>query len=850
MRVCTGTAMQRLIGTPLYCLLAGEHLIHIGPPSLTDWSKNTVTEFGRAKLRLQALNILVENGADVNHTSSAFPGFDLLMIAIQVTHSGLDFVGPLLLAGAKITPMTIEYAQDTLLALKGTHSGVLALVSGYKEHNRDESDRAAFLATAANLQNVQEEATTNVRQNPLMASMTLKERKEIIEILSRDTKLGLISNVRALLENMTDSQLAVEFSGPIQDAFHLAIKYNWRDEVELFLEHGVNVDRRSFDLAVRYQTTRIVDILLEHNPDIACQEDLFEAIRVAEYEIFMSVLGANGIDVSVADDRGNLPIHKALDFDKRAGVPGRLAIIEELVKLKPPLTAANSDGDLPIHLAAWLGLTDVVRSFIDRLSPVDVENNEGKRPSHLASIKDSVEMLELLLDAGADINAKRKGVGGGPLHYAAVNKACGCTRLLVDQGADLELVSAMEFTPLVLASLNGIWTTSEILIRAGANINAMDPDTHATALTAAAASGAINVVELLLTKHPSLEKRTLDGESPLFLAVANGHIEIVDLLLKSHAKVDANRQGYNGTPLHQAIIHGSVDMVKLLLDYNANQESLDFGLLTPLLLATSNQQWKIAEILIAKGAKVDVRDKTTGSNPLILTSACGATDAIKLLLTSGANVNVTTGGNKYTALMAASSDGNLSSIKLLVDAGADINARDSTARCATALLYAINSGVSSEVIEYLLENGANASDKTADDDSTALMLAVRQGSISNIKILLARDVDVNAQARFTGDTAIHLAVSSLNADVCKLLLDHGVDLNIPSKIGRTIAHTIARAANTEILKHFLSHEVDWKASENASFHNFETETMQYGFSSLHLAVKYNFSGFIKLLYDQ
>jgi ankyrin repeat protein len=602
--------------------------------------------------------------------------------------------------------------------------------------------------------------------------MTDAEKKQTLKDLRVAVRLGLTSKVKTFLEKLVESPVTQGLSELLQESFHLAVERNWREIAELFLNSGIKVDRKSFSIAMSKGTSRIVDLLLDYDPTVALQEDLFTAIERGEHGIFLSLCRV-GIETSVTDEYSQLPVHKALKDDGQAGYQGRLAIIEDLVKLDPCLTATNSGGELPIHLAARLGLDEIVKVFLSRGSPVDASNNEGKRSTHLACFKDATKTLELLIAAGANINAKRNGIGGGSLHYASSYNARGCARVLIEAGADIEQLSSAQYTPLVLATFWKAWGTAEELIRAGANVNLMDEETHSTILSAASAAGEVNIVSLLLDQHPDLdlERPNLDGESPLFVATTNDHSEIVELLLRFGAKVDANRDGYAAsTPLHRAIVNGSIDVVNLLLNYNANIESVNFASQTPFLLSAMNSQWKIAEKLFLKGAQLNVKDKATGCTPLIAAAADGQVDMVKLLLSKSVDVNEATTANNYTALMMAAWRGSLPTIKVLVENGADMNIQDSTSSCSTALIHATrrsswnmdvyrhglshyqfplagdvqkNPGV--EVIEYLLKHGANACDKEADSEESVLMMAVSNGDKAIVRALLTSGAAVDVQ---------------------------------------------------------------------------------------------------------
>ncbi|KAL2066521.1 hypothetical protein VTL71DRAFT_2592 [Oculimacula yallundae] len=802
------------IGEPLYCALFGPGLIR------NDLSVLTIAEAikqksWRAPSRILTVQKLLEAGADANNESAILANHDALHIAFHGTDNQTDFVTPLLKAGAKITPATLACAVQFKDDIEVT-PGIIALIQGGDNSLQNESSRETFLEIKAHLPSFRASFNgKNERSQQMMMATT--NRKEVYRALRTDVRLGLAWRVDKRLEAIKNSPQLEMFSAHIQDNFHYCIRHDWREIVEVFLRHGAKVDRETFSLAVGCRASKIVARLLELNNTIATSADFFTAIKNGDFATF-STLKLAGVDLTSVDDHGCLPIHEALANHSQGGESDRELIIKALVELEPPLDVPNFTGDLPIHYAALLGMSEVVRGFIARSSPVDVENHRGCRPSHNASNKDSAETLQLLLDAGADVHAKRAGIGGTPLHYAVTSHATRCTRLLIDAGADMEQKSASQYTPLVLACLNIRWNTARILLDSGADSNAIDPETHNTPLMMASQHGAIDIVEMIVKQKPDLDKQNLRGENALFLAAVCGHIQIVDILLKSNAAVDANRRSLDGTPLQWAILHGFSD------------------------------SWELVKYIALKGADVTVAD-ISGRTVLHNAAAYSQLDLVVILFSKGATV-LSRCAKGRTPLMDAARSGDLSVIKFLIEKGADVSARDSTAEGSTALLAALKYNSTHEVVEYLLDHGANASDHFLESKETALMLAVKGEDIATVQALLSYGAEVNVQRTSDLRTAILVAVNHEKPEMCKLLLEHGIDISLTDGIGRTIAHHIASSGNLQILKHFLASDMDWNQSQGAHFVDFETELTGYGISPLHLAAKYNFAEFLNLLHEQ
>ena len=125
----------------------------------------------------------------------------------------------------------------------------------------------------------------------------------------------------------------------------------------------------------------------------------------------------------------------------------------------------------PIHVAARVGDLAGVQAELDKGVDVNVKDRFGFTPLHFAATK---EIAELLINEGADVNAKDK--GWTPLYHAAWRGHKEVAELLIAKGADVNMKDVEGVTPLHLAADRGHTEVVELLITKGADVNAKDDE--------------------------------------------------------------------------------------------------------------------------------------------------------------------------------------------------------------------------------------------------------------------------------------------------------------------------------------------------------------------------------------
>lgn len=221
-------------------------------------------------------------------------------------------------------------------------------------------------------------------------------------------------------------------------------------------------------------------------------------------------------------------------------------------------------------------------------------------PLCFAALLGRIEVVEHLVQCGADVNASAIGYGFTPLCLAAVGGHLQVVEFLLENQASVEAAYGTGVTPLYAASRMGHSDVARILLDAGADMNAV----------------------------------CSEGFTPLYMASKYGHLHAARVLVEAGADVNCGEAKFDFTPLHVATKSGRVEVVRLLVKSGSDVDRIAANNLTPLCVSeiTSSEllrlysaeiggncsderkndliddmakQLKIAGILVAADANID-----------------------------------------------------------------------------------------------------------------------------------------------------------------------------------------------------------------------------------------------------
>jgi ankyrin repeat protein len=247
---------------------------------------------------------------------------------------------------------------------------------------------------------------------------------------------------------------------------------------------------------------------------------------------------------------------------------------------------------------------------------LEIRDARGTTPLMYAAAVGSVEALNVLLKAGAEVNAKN-GLNVTPLHFAGAEMAK--VRMLVDAGADVDAKSKGERTALIVAAGRpGSHETVRLLLSKGANTTVADRGSF-TALIEAARANNTEALSLLLSKPHAINAANVRGFTALMQATGHANLAAVKLLLKNGADVNAAvssnmtvRAGKIAISEMTALMTAplsSPEVIDVLLKAGAKVNARDVRGMTPLMFAVASDVPNVATIrmLIEAGADKDIK---------------------------------------------------------------------------------------------------------------------------------------------------------------------------------------------------------------------------------------------------
>ncbi len=495
------------------------------------------------------------------------------------------------------------------------------------------------------------------------------------------------------------------------------------------------------------------------------------------------------------------------------------------------LAAAAFAGDVRLADVLMHGDATAARKLLRDKVDVNAAQGDGMTPLHWAAQFDDVETAQLLIAAGARVNAETRLGGITPLFLACTNGNAKMIALLLKSGGSAAAVKANGTTALMIAAASGNVDAVKALVDAGAEINAAEKVHGQTALMFAAALNRADVAAYLLANHAD----------PNF-ATAVKKLE--------HVRYDMDGNVVKDKPAAKGSAAAPPDA------------GADLKVLAKAMgLKGANVRYakardKAGDVAARAPRKVGA-DFQGGMTALLFAARDGNMATVRALIEGGAGVNPVTHGDKMTPLVMAIINGHLDIAKYLTNQAADPNLASLS---GITPLYAVvdvqwapktwypQPSVDQEktryleLMELLISKGAKVNAQVGEKPwfrsftndytwvdpagATPFWRAAQAGDVEAMRLLVKHGADPKLATK-AGDTPLHAAAGigwaagwNTNApfpavDAVSYCLELGNAVNTADGRGYTALHGAAYLGNDEMVQYLVGKGADIKAKSRA-----------------------------------
>ena len=450
--------------------------------------------------------------------------------------------------------------------------------------------------------------------------------------------------------------------------------------------------------------------------------ELFSALRSAllwdqpEKTALLLETGANPLEEN--EEKDQLLTH--------AAVGGNPHLVKRMLSLGCDPNHRNIYDRTPLHHAARSGNTEAMQTLMAAGAEPNSSDARNATPLFEALTNNHPQAAILLIHWGAPIDDGDLPMAQTPLMLATKSKSVELVRLLLEKGAHIEARDSNGWTPLIHAVQSGNLEVVKILLDTGADVKAVDNRGQAVFEWASPLFPEIS--DLILAGSSFSKTRAF---SALLKAARDGHIQAIHKLLAQKTPIQQPDEG-GDSALWNVTLQKSLHAFETILRHSGGNINYRCGRLlkTPLMMAARTGDVAKATLLLKAGANPAITD-ADGRNALHYAAAWAQVPVLRLFKKEGADLLSTAPGERSLLHVAiddtearATVQDRAGIVEWLLSKGLNPDAADTLGR--TPIMLAAYKAYA-EIVRLLLDGGADIS-LTDKDRRSALCHAMYAGT--------------------------------------------------------------------------------------------------------------------------